>query len=112
VGRGEDGRLTYRVGRIRGLDALALEEESHRVQRLALAIAEGGHEFLQLRAALDLEEDLVVVVGDFDVEMLSRAASRGRLGLRRASVLRVVCHGVHLLRFDLRRGWKCWGFRP
>lgn len=37
---------------------------------LALALAEGIHQLLELRGALDLEEDLVVVVGNLDVEVL------------------------------------------
>ena len=37
---------------------------------LALALAEGIHQLLELGGALDLEEDLVVVVGDFNVEVL------------------------------------------
>lgn len=60
----------YRVRGIRGLDSRAVEQEAHRVERLALALAKGRHELLELGAALDLEEDLIVVVRDFDVEVL------------------------------------------
>jgi hypothetical protein len=63
-------RGAYRVRGVRGLDPRAVKEEAHRVEGLALTLAEGGHELLELGAALDLEEDLVVVVGDLDVEVL------------------------------------------
>ena len=36
---------------------------------LALAITESVHEFGKLGGSLDFEEDLVVVVGHFDVEV-------------------------------------------
>lgn len=72
--------MTNRLGCVGGLDARALEEEADRVGRLALTLAEGGHELLKLGAALDLEEDLVVVVRDLDVEVLAvgRGLRRGR----------------------------------
>lgn len=59
-----------RVRGIRRLHSRAVEQEPHRVEGLALALAKGRHELLELGAALDLEEDLVVVVGDLDVEVL------------------------------------------
>jgi hypothetical protein len=59
--------------------ALAVEEEAHARDILALAIAEGVHEFAESRCALDLEKDLVVVIGDFDVEMFALAAIFGLL---------------------------------
>lgn len=37
---------------------------------LSLAVAEGVHELLELGGALDLEENLVVVVRDLDVQVL------------------------------------------
>jgi hypothetical protein len=82
-----------RIGRIRGLDTRAVKEESDRANGLALALAKGVHELLELSAALDLEEDLVVVVGDLDVEVLRRS-----LLLPGASVL-------VLARHDGRRLW-------
>ena len=58
---------------------------------LALAVAEGVHELLELSRALDLEENLIVVVGDLDVQVLRLCrrlflVAAGRLG-------RVVGHG-------------------
>ena len=55
------------VGRVGRLDALALKEEAHRVQALALTLAKGVHELVELGRTLDLEEDLVVVIRDLDV---------------------------------------------
>ena len=58
---------------------------------LALAVAEGVHELLELSRALDLEENLVVVVGNLDVQVLRL---RRRLFLVAAGRLgRVVGHG-------------------
>lgn len=64
------GNKAYRVRGIRRLHSRAVKQEPHRVEGLALALAKGRHELLELGAALDLEEDLVVVVGDLDVEVL------------------------------------------
>lgn len=54
---------------------------------LSLAVAEGIHQFLQLRSPLDLEEDFVVVVSDFDVEVF-RLLLLVRLVHRGGSVVR------------------------
>jgi hypothetical protein len=62
--------LTHHLGVIGRVDSGAVEEEAHASEGLALTLAEGIHELLQLGCALDLEEDLVVVVGDLDVEVL------------------------------------------
>lgn len=59
-----------RIGCISGLDSRAVEKKSHGAGRLSLALAKGAHKLLQLCGTLDLEEDLVVVVGDLDVEVL------------------------------------------
>ena len=53
-----------------GLNALAIEQESDTLRILATPFAKGIHELLELSRALDLEEDFVVVVCHFDVEML------------------------------------------
>lgn len=66
---------TYSIGCVCGLNALAVEEEAHGLDVLALALAEGRHELLELCGPLDLEEDLVVVVCDLDVEVLGRRSS-------------------------------------
>lgn len=84
---------THRVWSICGLDALALEQKPHRGGGLALPLAKGGHELLQLGAALDLEEDLVVVIRDFDVKVLGRTLRLLETRLSGAAVVGVVGHG-------------------
>lgn len=70
-GRGEGERESaYSIWGVRGLHTRSVEEESNGCGRLALPFTEGIHQLLQLGCALDLEKHLVVVVGDFDVEML------------------------------------------
>jgi hypothetical protein len=64
----------YRVWVVLRGYALAVEEEAHARDVLALTIAEGVHEFSESRCALDLEKNLVVVIGDLDVEMFALAA--------------------------------------
>ncbi len=64
-------RFTDRVWTIRRLNATAIEQESDRCWCLALSLAEGIHQLLQGCGPLDLEEDLVVVVGDLYIEMLA-----------------------------------------
>lgn len=72
---------------IGGVDSLTIEEESHAGGSLALTVAEGIHELLELGGALDLEVDLVVVIGDLDVKVL---AALGLLRWR-SSVGHCVC---------------------
>jgi hypothetical protein len=79
-------------GSVRRLHSGALEQEANRVGRLALALAESGHELLEPGRALDLEEDLIVVIGDFDVEM---GAVDG--GIRCAARAAVVVFARHVL---------------
>ena len=50
-----------------------------------MPLAERVHEFLQSRRSLDLEKDLIVVVGHLDIEMFADLGFR-LLG-RRASVV-------------------------
>lgn len=61
---------TYRLRVVCGLHSLAVKEEAHAGDVLALAVAEGVHQLAELSRSLDLEEDLVVVIGDLDVEVL------------------------------------------
>lgn len=77
--------FTYSFRCISRLDSGALEEEAARGDGLALPLAKGRHELLQLGGSLDLEEDLVVVVADFDVQVLRVGRLFGLGG--RASVL-------------------------
>jgi hypothetical protein len=53
-------------------DSLTVKEKAHRPDILALSLAESIHQLLQLGASLDLKENLIVIVGDFDIEMLDR----------------------------------------
>ena len=61
---------TYRFRTIGGVDPRAVEQEAHGSYLFPLTIAEGVHELGELGRPLDFEEDLVVVVGHFDVEVL------------------------------------------
>lgn len=67
---------TYLLWVIRGDESLSIEEEAHAGDILSLTVAEGVHELAELSGALDLEEDLVVIVGDLDVEVLAGALIR------------------------------------
>jgi hypothetical protein len=105
---------TYRLGTIRRLHAAAVEKEADGGRGLALALAEGVHQLLQLRSALDLEEDLVVVVRHLDVEVLALAVALGLL--LRATRAAVVIGPGHLYLFfffwrgaDRFLGIEYWG---
>jgi hypothetical protein len=63
--------VTYSIGRVGRLDTATVEEKSDRRGRLSLTLAEGIHELLESSGALDLKEDLVVVVGHLDVKVLA-----------------------------------------
>jgi len=52
------------------LNTTTIEEEADRVWCLALSFAEGIHQLLQLGRTLDLKEDFIVVIGDFDIQVL------------------------------------------
>jgi len=52
----------------------AIKEEAHAGGSLATSLAESIHKLLQLCCTLDLEEDLVIAVGDLDVEVLAFTA--------------------------------------
>ena len=66
---------TYRVWVVCSCYALTVEQESYARDVLSLAVAESVHELAKGSGALDLEEDLVVVVGDLDVEVLGLLGS-------------------------------------
>lgn len=61
---------THSIRRIRSLHPAPIKQEPDGARRLALPLAKGIHQLLELRRALDLKEDLVVVVRHFDVEVL------------------------------------------
>jgi hypothetical protein len=77
----------YRFWTVGGLYAATIKEEPDRSGRLALSLAEGIHQLLEGCGTLDLEEDLVVVVGNLNVEMLALATSLSLLGGTWASVI-------------------------
>lgn len=79
-----------RIGVVCWLHPLSVEEESNTGHVLALTIAKGIHQFAELRGALDLKENLVVVIRHFDVEVLLLAFFR-LLVHRRTVVGHVVC---------------------
>lgn len=64
----DDG--TYSVRGVLGANASSVKEEADSRGLFSLTVAERVHELLQLRRALDLEEDLVVVICHFNVQML------------------------------------------
>lgn len=77
-----DGRkwYTYGVGSVLGANSCTVEQEANGSHLLPLTLTEGVHQLLQLGRALDLKEDLIIVVGDLNVEVLrgSRAFLLGR----------------------------------
>lgn len=58
---------TYGIGAVLGAHSSTIEEESDSGGLFSLAVAEGIHKLFKLRGPLDLEEDLVVIIGDLDV---------------------------------------------
>lgn len=64
-------RATHSLWVVGRIDSLAIEEESHAGRGFALTFAEGIHELLELSGTLDLEVDLVVVVGHLNVQVLA-----------------------------------------
>jgi len=89
------------------LYAATVEEEPDRGGSLALSLAKGVHQFLQCCGALDLKEDLIVVVGDLNVEMFTWATRLSLLGGTRASV---VVRSRHLVqkKGDVDWNTRCW----
>ena len=81
-------RDTYTLGGVVGLDSGAVEEETDTGGTFALTVTERIHELLQLGRSLDLEEDLVVVVGHLDVEVFGLPTFRLGGGGVRISVVR------------------------
>lgn len=72
--RGEIGtnfkqKETYTFGRILTLNASSVKEESHRIGRLPLTIAKSVHQLLELSGSFDFEKDLVVAVGNLDIQV-------------------------------------------
>ena len=60
-------RRAYIIWRIGALNALPIKQKPHTLRVFSTPLAKGIHEFFELGDAFDLEEDLVVVIGDLDV---------------------------------------------
>src|SRR5277367_109935 len=60
---------TYRFWAIFRSYALTVEEETDALGFLALTITKGVHQLLKSSGTLDLEEDLVLIVRNFNVEV-------------------------------------------
>ena len=74
--------MTHRIRTIGRIDSRTIKQEAHRLKSLALTLTEGVHKLGEGGGTFDLEEDLIVVVCDFDVEVLGfglilRIASSG-----------------------------------
>lgn len=80
---------TYLLWSIALHDLVTIEQESNRARVLALTIAESAHQLVEFGGSLDLEEHLVVAIGDFDVEVLTTSRR-----IRSGTVLLVVGHCV------------------
>lgn len=63
----------YIIWGVVSVDLDAVEEEADGGALFALPLAESAHQLVQLRGLLDLEENFVVAIGDFDVEVLASA---------------------------------------
>ena len=98
---------TYSIWVVGGPNTSALEQESHAGDVLALAVAEGVHELTQLGRALDLEEDLIVVVGDLDVQVLRRTSILRLLSWRAVVGHVCLCGGCGVLLWWWRYGGWC-----
>lgn len=61
---------SHRIGAILWIHTRAIEQKADRRESLALTLAEGVHELGEGSGAFNFEEHLVVVVCDFNVEML------------------------------------------
>lgn len=62
--------MTYRIGTIRSLNTSTIEQEPDGREVLALTVAERVHQLRKGRCPLDLEEDLIVIVCYFDIQVL------------------------------------------
>lgn len=81
--------VTHGVWAIIGVDSCTIEEKSNRGGCLSLALAKGVHELREVGGTLDFEENLVVVVCDLDIQMLTLGLVVGiAAGTRRLIVVR------------------------
>ena len=63
--------FTHRIRTISGLYTTSVKQEADRVRGLALPLAEGIHQLLKVCCTLDLEENLIVVVGNLNVKVFA-----------------------------------------
>lgn len=85
--------MTYLVWCICCLNSASLEQESRRPRILALSLTKGLHEFFQLGTPLDLEENFVVSIRHFNVQMFAGGGIGGGFGRRAIGrVLAIVRH--------------------
>jgi hypothetical protein len=72
-------------------DALSVEQEAHARNVLSLTVAESVHELAECGGALDFEEDLIVVVGNLDVQVFALSTVFGLLLNVGRTVVRHIC---------------------
>jgi len=68
------------IGSVIVVDLHAVKQKSDGVPVFALTVAECAHELVELGTLLDLEEDLVIIVCDFDIEVLASRLRRRTVG--------------------------------
>jgi len=94
---------TNRVRRVGSRDSGSIEEEPNASGGLSLAVAEGIHQLFELSGPLDLEENLIVTIGNLDVEVFRLGFGLGGsigLGIRHGGCVWSCVFGF--------RGWRCW----
>ena len=62
--------MTHRLWTITGLNTSSIEQKADVGQRLTLTLTECVHKLRELSCALYFEEDFIVIVCHFDVEVL------------------------------------------
>jgi hypothetical protein len=64
-----------------------IEQKADGCGGFALSLAEGIHQLLERGGSLDLEKDLVVVIGDLNVQVFALSSAFGLLSCTGASIL-------------------------
>lgn len=80
-------RSTHNLWSVGCVHALAVEQEAHTLRSLALSVAEGVHELLELCRSLDLEEHFVASIRHLDVQVFAGRLLRIGLICRRGAVV-------------------------
>lgn len=94
----EGSNQTYCVRRVLRSHSGAVKKKTDGGGLFSLPFTEGIHKLLKLCRPLDLEENLIVVIGDLDVEMLGSAS----LGL---SLWRIGHSAVFPVNVAARKGY-------